>query len=137
MQSRYLIDADAIVALVIPDDSGYEWAGKVMKTMRKGQVFYLSSYAYGEALTVVSMRGGLKKAIETARMIEEMKEIVIVDVEKKLREDGLEWFSKQTSKNSRFTDCVNMALMEKLGIKEIFSRDKHYKQNGFVCLGID
>lgn len=138
MQNIILIDADALISMAVENDNGHEWAKKIVGKLKNSWAsLYLSSYAYGEVLTVVSMRIGLAEALRLEKVIKKMSKLVIVDVDSELRESGLVWFSRQTSKNSRFTNCVNMALMEKLGIREIFSRDKHYKQNGFLRLGMD
>ena len=134
---KFLIDADAIVSLKNPDDSGYEWALNTLKKIRHVEsIVYLSSFAYGEALTVISMQMGLRMALTVDDLIQE-SEFVMIDVNETFRRQGLKWFAKQTSKNSRFTDCVNMAVMEKYGVSKVFSRDEHYKKNGFVRLGID
>lgn len=52
------------------------------------------------------------------------------------RQEGasIELFNKISSKNTRFTDCLNMAIMKELKINTIFSFDKHYKQAGFKLL---
>ncbi len=136
MVGKYLIDVDALVALTDERDSGYKWARRVLANLKEVKLV-LTSYAYGEAITVVSMKLGVEMAVKMAKAIEEDETVEIVEVGRELRLEGLEWFRKQTSKNARFTDCVNMALMEKLGIEEVFSRDKHYKQNGFKRLRLD
>lgn len=138
MLKKILIDADAIVSMKNSRDNGHKWAREVIEELKKEDelVVYLSSFAYGEALTVVSMQLGLEEAIGVDRVIKE-EGWVVVDIDRELRGKGLEWFKKQTSKNSRFTDCVNMVLMEEKGIGEVFSRDEHYKGNGFVRLGVD
>lgn len=52
-----------------------------------------------------------------------------------LRDNALEIFKKQTSKNARFTDAVNMAIMESEGIDFIFSFDRDYLKNKFKLFG--
>ena len=48
-----------------------------------------------------------------------------------------EIFARQTSKNFRFSDAVNIALIKEHGIDAVFSFDNHYKQNGITRAGID
>lgn len=137
LPEKILLDADALVALVNKNDSGFLWAKKTsQKITAKNYFVYLSNFAYGEALTVISMQLGLKKAMEVAEAIENSN-FIIIDIEKSQREKALKKFAKQTTKNTRFTDCINMVLMEELSIKQIFSRDKHYKKSGFIRLGLD
>jgi len=138
MRNRVLVDADAVVSLVIKSDNGHDWAVRESKKLLKNKdmLLYLTNFAYGEIITVISMKMDLKVAVKVARQIVK-DDYVLIDVDEKLRQKGLEWFAKQTNKNSRFTDCVNMAVMEKYGIERVFSRDVHYKKNGFVRLGLD
>lgn len=135
--NKTLIDADAIVSLRNSEDNGNNWAREISRFLDENQYrVYLTGFVYGEVLTVLSMQVGLENAIGIESFICDYG-IIMIDVDEVLRKEGLKWFSKQTSKNSRFTDCVNMAVMEKYGIKYVFSRDAHYKKNGFVRLGID
>lgn len=137
LPQKILVDADALVALINARDSGHRWAKKIEQSLEGSSCLgYLTSFAYGETLTVTSMRMGLSKALKAAEEIEKGP-LVIIEVGKKLRQKGLQWFARQTTKNARFTDCINMALMEELGIKNVFSRDLHYRKNGFKRLGID
>ena len=136
MPEKILIDSDIFVALANREDSGHMWSKKMMKKMGDDFFIYLTNFSYGEILTVASQKLGHDVALVLAKQIEKGN-FVMIDVDEKLRKKGLEWFAKQTSKNSRFTDCVNMAVMEKYGIKRVFSRDGHYKKNGFVRLGLD
>ncbi len=134
---KILIDADAFVALVIPSDSNHE-KGKLYrdKISLKGIRLIVSDPAFGEAVTVISQKDSLKTATNFAEEILG-SEIEIVEVDSKLRRQALDIFKKQTSKNSRFTDCVNMAIMKNDDIDTIFSFDVQYKKNKFKRFGID
>lgn len=134
---KLLIDADAFVALNDKKDSNYQKAIKISEfiTISKTALF-TSDPAFGEAITVISENVGLKKAVEFAEEVLKSK-IEIVEVDSKLRRDALEIFKKQRSKNTRFTDCVNMAVLNNKGLKEIFSFDSDYKKNGILRIGID
>ena len=134
---RLLIDADALVSHANSRDSGYKWAKKWSQLLLETScLVYLSNFAFGEALTVISMRLGIEQAMMVAESMRQ-SDMIIVDIGKRQRKRALTWFAKQNTKNARFTDCVNMALMEELGIEYVFSRDRHYKKNGFRRLGID
>jgi predicted nucleic acid-binding protein len=136
-RSKILIDTDAFVSLASASDSGHGWAERVRGKLMQGEyLFFLTNFSYGEALTVISQRVGHKIAVRVAEEIDG-GEYVLVEVDKKLRMKGLQWFGQQTSKNVSFTDCINMALMKQLKINQVFSRDVHYKKNGFLRLGLD
>lgn len=46
----------------------------------------------------------------------------------------IEHVTRVSSEKVSITDCVNMSICRELGIKNIFSFDKHYLKNGFILL---
>lgn len=135
--NKLLVDADAFVALVNPSDSNHQKA-KFLRNQISDQEFQLitSDPAFGEAITVISQDTGLELAV---RFAEEAlsSSVEFIEVDAALRRKALDIFKKQTSKNSRFTDCVNMAIMKEKGLDTIFSFDVQYKKNKFKRFGID
>lgn len=132
-----LIDADAFVALNYLDDSSHTRAVILSQELKDLNISLITSDpAFGEAITVISQRGGLDLAIAFAEDILS-GDIEIIEVDAALRRKALDIFKKQTSKNSRFTDCVNMAILKERGINTIFSFDIQYKRNKFKRFGID
>jgi len=134
---KLFIDADAFVAIKDENDPSHERA-IILSTQALDLKMPLitSDPALGEAITVISQHGGLKLAIEFAEDILSGN-IEIIEVDSALRRKALDIFKKQTSKNSRFTDCVNMAIMKEQSLTKIFSFDAQYKKNGFKRFGID
>ena len=132
---RILIDADAIVGLIYKKDANHQAANRIIKLIPAVQLI-TSSYAYGEAITVLSQKAGRATALEFIKDAQDSSTIII-DIDFVFRRRGEEVFKRQTSKNVSFTDCVNMAIMEEHGISEVFSFDEDYRKNGFKRLGID
>ena len=132
-----LVDADAFVALNYNADSNHEIAAKLSSSIVSQNIsLFTSEPAFGEAVTVISQKAGLTKAIEFAEEIL-ASPIEIIEVDSHLRREALEIFKKQKSKNSRFTDCINMAILKEKGTNTIFSFDRDYKVNKFKRFGID
>lgn len=134
LPSSVFVDADAIVALVQINDSNHGKALKLQKLVGKHKIkIYTSDFVIGEIMTVISQKSSVDLASKIGKeMLSGGVEIFYVSrPEMKL---ALEKFSQQVSKNSRFTDMVNMILMDKLKVDTIFSFDKHYTQNGYKLL---
>lgn len=132
-----LVDADAFVAIVIKQDSNHQKAKLSWNDVVERRLHLIvSDPALGEAITVISQKESLKVAVKFA---EETlaSPIEIIEVDSAFRRQALDIFKKQTSKNSRFTDCINMAIMQKKDIDTIFSFDEQYKRNKFKRFGID
>lgn len=135
--NKLLVDADAFIALNDGTDANHSQALILWKVVSsKDFQLVTSDPALGEAITVISQNTKLKIAIDFAEATLATN-IEIVEVDAKLRKQALNIFKKQTSKNSRFTDCVNMAIMRQEKFDTIFSFDEYYKKNGFKRFGID
>ncbi|MBI2326834.1 PIN domain-containing protein [Candidatus Curtissbacteria bacterium] len=137
MIKKLLVDADAFVALNTIEDSSHSKAIELSNLVDEQAILlFTSDPAFGEAVTIISQKVGLNKAIEFAEEIL-ASQMEIIEVDAALRRSALELFKKQTSKNSRFTDCVNMAILKGKGLDTVFSFDKQYKSNKFKRFGID
>lgn len=135
--SKIFIDADAFVATVNLEDSNHKRAISLSKFVRSRKFEAVTSnFAIGEAITVISQKTGLAKAIKFGIEVYQ-GEILIVDVNRSQQMEALARLAQQKSKNVRFTDFINMVLMDELRIKTIFSFDKHYRKAGYRRLGID
>lgn len=134
---KLFVDADVFVALNDQKDSNYERAVALSSLASVEKTSLITSDpAFGEAITVISQNVDLRQAIQFAEDIL-ASPVEIIEVDDRLRRAGLDIFKKQTSKNSRFTDCINMAIMKKEGLKTILSFDIQYKKNRLKRFGID
>jgi len=132
---KLFVDADAFVALNDQKDPNYQRAVVLSSLASTARVPLITSDpAFGEAVTVISQNVSLKQGIDFAEDIL-ASPVEIIEVDSSLRRAGLEIFKKQTSKNSRFTDAINMAIMKKEDLDTIFSFDIQYKKNKFKRFG--
>ncbi|MBU1085404.1 MAG: PIN domain-containing protein [Candidatus Beckwithbacteria bacterium] len=133
---KLFIDADAFVGTYIPQDAHYQKCLKlILKIHQSKAVVYTSNTSFYEAVTVISQKAGKDKA--KLFLKKSLKGVKVIYIDSFLEAKAQQIFSRQTSKNVSFFDCINMAIMEKLKIKYIFSFDLHYKKNGFFRYGID
>lgn len=134
MPNNIFIDTDAIVALARIDDTNHEKAVELQKSINKNEAkLYISSFAVGEIITVLSQKSSVNVAVKVGKEIMDGNIIVIYITNGQMKK-ALKKFTKQTSKNSRFTDIANMVLMDELKINTIFSFDQHYPKNGYKLL---
>lgn len=134
LPKKIFVDADAFVAAANKKDPNHKKALRLGKILAQAKVVKLTSdFAFGEAVTVVSQKVGHIQAVRMGYDIQNGG-ATIVDSTQVHREKALEKFSKQTTKNARFTDMVNMVLMDELKIDTIFSFDEHYPKNGYKLL---
>ena len=60
-----------------------------------------------------------------------------VDVLASTRQDETEairWMRKYSDKRVSFTDCVSFAVANRLGIRDVFTFDRHFRDAGFKVI---
>jgi predicted nucleic acid-binding protein len=133
---KIFVDTDAFVALAREDDANHERAiACLQRTVQHPVIFFTSNYVFSESITVISMLNSHEAAV---RFIETMQspesKYLLTRADEALEEKALQIFKEQTSKNTSFVDCTNMAFMKQLGLTAIFSFDRVYRKKGFMLL---
>jgi predicted nucleic acid-binding protein len=128
------IDADVFIAWNHASDSNHIKAVKLFERLDKNQIKLTTSWEVidetGTKLSQFLTKDVAMKFLE--RVFSSTIEVVYTDI--RYRMEAIELFGKQRSKMVSLTDCVNMVICKDLGIKRIFSFDKHYQQNGLQLL---
>ena len=133
---KIFVDADAFVALAREDDTNHKQAvSSLQHLIKQSVVFTTSNYVFAESVTVISMRMGHAAAV---RFIEAMQSdesnYLLQRTTDVIDEAAIRIFKEQTSKNTSFVDCTNMAFLKQFHMDAIFSFDGVYKKNGFVLV---
>ncbi len=130
------IDSDAFVALFRHDDTNHKKAVTLFDQLKnQSTTFITSNYVFSESITVISQKVGHGIAVAYINtMISEDAQFLIKRADEFIEEEALEIFKAQTSKNTSFVDCTNMAFLKKLHADAIFSFDGIYRKNGFMLL---
>jgi predicted nucleic acid-binding protein len=97
---------------------------------------FTSYFVLAEAATVISQYTSLKNTSHFLDVVLSSG-MTIFELNHSLFLKGKEIFASQTSKNFRFSDACNIALIKEYNLDAVFSFDKHYKQNGILRVGID
>jgi hypothetical protein len=58
----------------------------------------------------------------------------VVGCREELLEAGVDLFRRHADKYWSLTDCISFVVMEREGISEALTGDKHFEQAGFVAL---
>jgi predicted nucleic acid-binding protein len=134
-----LVDTDAFVALAREDDSNHTRALDTIHRLKeeKAQLF-TSNYVFSEAVTVISQRVGHEDALNFIQLMRSpLSPFTIQRVNEEVEELAIEVFERQTSKNTSFVDCTNMALMDYFRVDRVFSFDVAYRKNGYHLVNDD
>ena len=130
------VDTAAFVAFIKEDDTTHEKAKHLFQQLQSKTVtFFTSNYVFSETVTVLSQRVSHSVAVA---YIENMKspdsQFLIKRADEVLEEEAIQLFKGQTSKNTSYVDCTNMAFMNQLHADALFSFDSDYRKNGFTLV---
>ena len=128
------VDSAAWIALFSMDDKYYETAMDFWEKMPEIKFQPVTNYyVLDETYSLLRRRqGGLQRAIEFRRVVEESGLVEVFEVNSKCRQRAWDIFVSYTDKVISFTDCVCFAMMHDLGIYQAFSFDADFARAGFV-----
>lgn len=124
-----LIDTSALIAARNADDKNHPKTMDIMARALKcefGKVF-VSDYIFDEAVTLAYIRTGSKRFAHDIGRFARAKPINFRFIEPIDFDRSWELYQQFEDKHLSFTDCTNIALMERLGIEMLFTFDTEFK----------
>lgn len=125
-----IADTSGLMSLLIDTDANHH------KALAQSQVFdespgavITSSHVFTELMNVLGKKLGHRVAVSAGQQIVSTPNYLITESDTEL-EEALERFARQPSSVS-FTDCIVMALADRLGTKVIFGFDEVFRKNGY------
>lgn len=124
-----LLDTSALVAARNVKDRNHNAALGVMTYALQGEYgkLFVSDYIFDEALTLAYIRTGSKKFAYDIGRFAKAKPINFRFIEPIDFDRAWELYLRYEDKHLSFTDCTNIALMERLKIDTIFTFDMEFK----------
>lgn len=130
---RIFIDTSAWYALLDKTDSFHASATGSYRSIAHPLV--TTNYVADEIITLAKNRLGYKIAVEIGRNLWNEEVATLINVTSSDEKKAWEIFVRHQDKGFSFTDCTSFAVMERLGIIEVFAFDEHFRQyNDFIIL---
>ena len=127
------VDTSAWYALLDKSDVNHHAAVKFKGSLVHPMV--TSNYIADEIITLARNRLGYKVAVEIGQKLWNESIANLINVTPSDEKNAWEIFIKYSDKTFSFTDCTSFALMERVGITEVFAFDDHFTQYGtFIVL---
>ncbi|MBI2997286.1 MAG: PIN domain-containing protein [Deltaproteobacteria bacterium] len=129
--AQLLVDTSAVYALIDPDDTYHRKAVTLLRSVpRRGLTPLLTNFIMAESHALLLSRLGAEIARDwLLRQIWPVERITPEDEEK-----AREIIRRYSDKSFSYTDATSFAVMERLGIKEAFAFDPHFRQYGLKLL---
>jgi predicted nucleic acid-binding protein len=132
---RPFADTGAWCALYDRSDIHHARASAFLKELkRKKAQLITSDYVLDESLTLLRFRVGHKEAVDLGRWVLQSPLVKLINVDEKTWQSAWEMFVRYDDKGFSFTDCTSFAIMQQLGLLNVFAFDHNFEQAGFVML---
>jgi predicted nucleic acid-binding protein len=128
------IDADAYIALSFVKDIHHVKANSLFSELETSDEEYVTSWEVVDEVATKLSRFTSKDQSLKFFVFLFISKTQIEYISPESAGLILNLFKKQTSKKVSLTDCANMVIARRLGVKIFFSFDHHYEQNGFTLL---
>ena len=136
MITYIFVDTSAWYALLDKNDANHYAAVKFYDSLVHPLV--TSNYIADEVISLARIRLGYKVAVEIGQKLWDESIANLIHVMPEDEKKAWEIFVKYRDKTFSFTDCSSFALMERIGITEVFAFDEHFTQYGsFVVLPLE
>ncbi len=124
-----LLDTSALVAARNAEDKNHKKAFEIMIPALHGEYgkLFVSDYIFDEAITLAYIRTGNKKFAHDIGKFAKAKPINFRFIEPADFDKAWELYLQYEDKHLSFTDCTNIALMERLKIESLFSFNMEFK----------
>jgi uncharacterized protein len=134
MTSLFL-DANFVIALEVSDDQHHNEAEHHWRALiEKPYSLVTTSYVLDEVVTFLNSRRQHDKALRAGNNLLSASHIQMIHVDEALFYEGWQYFEQHADKTFSLTDCISFVLVNKLGIEEALTFDKHFTQAGFKKL---
>jgi predicted nucleic acid-binding protein len=132
---RLFLDTSAFVAIEDLDDANHRGAVEFREKIRQGntpfRTLYTSNYIVDETLTLLRFHCGHHIAVMFRKALGASKLVRVLWVTETLEKAASEIFEKRSDKDYSFADCTSFALMDEEVIRNVFTFDQHFSQQGY------
>ena len=132
MRPPVFLDTSAVFALADADDQAHEAFGAVYTNPERR--FFLHEWILAESFSLLTKRLHKAAALHMVGALRSSPKVEVVPVSAELRDAGWQRCRRFADKEWDWIDCVSFELMERRGVREALTRDRHFAQAGFSLL---
>lgn len=130
--TKTFADTFYLLALLNPRDFGHARAVAAARSIQ-GQLV-TTAWVLTELGDAMSAPENRQEFISTLEDLRQNPAVTIVPPDRRLFDEGVELFGRRGDKAWSLTDCISFVVMQREGITEALTGDKHFEQAGFVAL---
>ena len=127
------VDTSVFIALLNPNDINHKKAKEKWKeAVESGEFFLCTNYILLEASSLIQRRFGIKALRSFQEFIVPILNIEWINED--FHNKALSSLFTANRRGLSLVDCTSFEIMRAKGIKKVFTFDKHFKEQGFLCI---
>ena len=135
MSSSVFVDTSAWIALINKSDVFHLKAKTIRDVLVKDdRQCLVTDYVVVEIANSLSRIPWRSSAIQLINSIYASENINVVEIDKDIYVEAWKLYSERIDKEWSLTDCTSFVVMNRNGITEAFTNDRHFEQAGFKIL---
>jgi predicted nucleic acid-binding protein len=135
MSSSVFVDTSAWIALINKSDVFHLKAKTVRDILVKdARQCLVTDFVVVEIANSLSRIPWRSSAIQLINSIYASKNINVLEIDKNIYVEAWKLYSERMDKEWSLTDCTSFVVMNRNGIAEAFTNDRHFEQAGFKIL---
>ena len=133
--NQVFVDTAAWIALLNINDVWHQQAHSIRSDLvNKNYVFITTDFILLEVADALCSPIYKKNTVDFLRNIYQLKSTRVILLDQILFQAGLDLYETRLDKHWGLTDCISFVVMQREGILEAFTSDKHFEQAGFTRL---
>jgi len=134
--NKIFIDTGAYLARFHKRDRMHEISVKIWDILKTNTsiITYTTNHVIDELATLLARRTSYDFSGTKLQEIYKSKYPIIFRPGKEDEKESIKIFYKYSDQQISFTDCLSFVVMKKLGIKQVFTFDKHFQYDGFAVI---
>ena len=131
------VDTGGWAKLLIRDEPFHELSTSLIeRVVREGDAVVSSNYVLAElsALMMSPLRVPRAMRLELINRIRTASWVRVEHVDESLDAASWDYLGRRPDKDYSLVDCSSFVIMERLGLTEALTNDRHFEQAGFVRL---
>jgi predicted nucleic acid-binding protein len=134
--SAVFVDTSALYALFSSSDARYEDARSAVRELHGRRApLVTTDLVLVESYILVHARGGLGALLAFRSALTKSTWLQTMSVSAEHQADAWRLLEQRTDKGYSFVDATSFVVMRALGVRQAFSFDAHFSQEGFERLG--
>jgi uncharacterized protein len=128
------VDTGAFGALALEADEYHQNASRLVVGLIAGRrSIVTTNFIVAETHAVVLARGGRDRALQALQLVERTADLIErISAEDERHARAI--LERYEDKSFSYTDATSFAVMERLGLTDVFTFDRHFAQFGFSPL---